>query len=258
MQLYYSDDGPGRVVVLLHGFPHDHTIWDFQRTTLGSIYRLICPDLRGHGRSPAPSGVATIDAMADDVIELLDALKIQEQVVVGGLSMGGYIALSIAARYPERLRALMLIDTRAGADSPEAAQGREELARQVETSENVEPIVTTMLPKMLGAATRLNRPELVAQVGDLMGRTAPSGIAGALRGMAGRPDRTADLARISIPTLVMVGAEDQITPPEQARAMAEAIPNSQFVLIPAAGHLAPLENPAAANEAFLKFLDALP
>lgn len=258
MLLNYSDDGPGRVVVLLHGFPHDLTIWDAQRTTLGSVYRLICPDLRGHGKTPAPEGVYTIDTMADDVIELLDALKINEQVVLGGLSMGGYVALSIAARYPERIRGLMLIDTRAGADSPEAARGREELARQVEASQDAGPVVTTMLPKMLGEATRLHRPELVARVGDQMEQTAPRAIAGALRGMAGRTDRTAGLGRISVPTLVMVGAEDAITPPAQARAMAEAIPGAQLVVIPAAGHLAPLENPAAANEAMLNFLDSLP
>lgn len=258
MLLHYTDDGPGRVVVLLHGFPLDHTIWDAQRGTLGSIYRLICPDLRGHGRTAAPEGVYTIDAMADDVIELLDALKIAEKVVLGGLSMGGYVALSIAARYPERLRGLLLIDTRAGGDTPEAARAREELAAQVEASASAEPVVSSMLPKLFAASTRQDRPELVALVGDQMGRTVPRGIAGALRGMAVRPDRTAGLAKIAIPTLVMVGAEDTITPPEQARAMSEAIPNSQLVVIPRAGHLAPLENPAAANEALLTFLDALP
>src|SRR3954471_9509993 len=122
MLLNYSDDGPGPVVVLLHGFPLDHTMWESQIQTLGSIYRVIAPDLRGHGRSAAPDGIYPIDDMADDVVEMLDALRISEPVVVGGLSMGGYVALSLAARYPKRLRGLMLMNTRAGADSPEAAR----------------------------------------------------------------------------------------------------------------------------------------
>src|SRR3954468_10571235 len=131
MLLNYTDDGPGPVVVLIHGFPLDLSMWDSQRTTIGSMYRVIAPDLRGHGRSAAPEGIYPIDDMADDVVEMLDALRIGEPVVVGGLSMGGYVALSLAARYPKRLRGLMLINTRAVADSPEAARVREDLAQQV-------------------------------------------------------------------------------------------------------------------------------
>src|SRR5262245_47186431 len=119
MQLAYTDEGPGAAVVLLHGFPLSRGMWTSQVEGIGSIFRVIAPDLRGHGDSPAPEGVYTMDEMADDVIELLDALHLDIPVVIGGLSMGGYVALSIAARYPERLRALMLMDTRAGADSPD-------------------------------------------------------------------------------------------------------------------------------------------
>src|SRR3954469_20533215 len=116
MLLNYADDGPGPVVVLIHGFPMDLSMWEAQRGTLGSMYRVIAPDLRGHGRSAAPEGIYPIDEMADDVVEMLDALRITEPVVVGGLSMGGYVALSMAVRYPKRLRGLMLFNTRAGAD----------------------------------------------------------------------------------------------------------------------------------------------
>ncbi|MBX6312857.1 MAG: alpha/beta fold hydrolase [Isosphaeraceae bacterium] len=257
MLLNYADDGPGPVVVLLHGFPLDHTMWDPQRATIGSEYRVVTPDLRGHGKTAAPEGIYPVDDMADDVIELLDALKISEPVVVGGLSMGGYLALSIAVRYPKRLRGLMLLNTRAAADTPEAARVREDLARQVEATHSAEPVIATMLPRLFAPATRERRPEVIEWARAVMARTSPRGIAGTLRGLATRPDRTADLARITVPTLVLAGADDQLIPLEEARRMAGALPHAQLVAIPAAGHLAPLENPAAVNDAILRFLNSL-
>ena len=256
MLLNFADDGPGPVVVLLHGFPLDLTMWDVQRATLGSMYRVIAPDLRGHGRSAAPDGIYPIDDMADDVVELLDSLRIAEPVVLGGLSMGGYIALSIAARYPKRLRGLILMNTRAAADTPETAKIREELAREVEESGSVLPIVTTMLPRLFSPITQSRRPELVAQVRQVMENTSPRGAAGAMRGLAARPDRTADLARITLPALVMTGSEDALIPPDESRTMASAMPNAELVVIPEAGHLAPMEHPAAANGAILRFLSS--
>lgn len=257
MLLNYSDDGPGPVVVLLHGFPLDLSMWDAQRETIGSMYRVITPDLRGHGRTAAPDGIYPVDDMADDVIELLDALKISEPVVLGGLSMGGYIALSIAVRYPKRLRGLMLMDTRASADSPEAARIREELAREVEETESAGPVVASMLPKLFGPAGTARRPELVGQMREVMERTVPRAVAGTLRGLAARPDRTADLSRITLPTLVMTGSDDAMIPIEESRAMSSAIPNAELVIIPDSGHLAPVENPAPANAAILRFLSSL-
>ncbi len=257
MLLNYSDDGPGPVVVLLHGFPLDHTMWDAQRTSIGSVYRVIAPDLRGHGKTAAPEGIYTIDGMADDVIETLDALGLREPLVIGGLSMGGYVALSIAARYPERLRALMLLNTRAGADSATAARGREDTAREVETADSVAKVVDAMLPKLTAPTTPERRPDLVARVQAMMEQTTPRAVAGALRGMAVRPDRTAELARIAVPTLVVAGAEDQVIPLDESRQMAGSIPNARLVVIPEAGHLAPLENPAATDEAIIQFLESL-
>ncbi len=257
MLLAYNDNGPGPVVVLLHGFPLDRSMWSSQETTLGSMYRVITPDLRGHGQSAAPDGVYSIEAMAEDVIETLDALQVTEPVVLGGLSMGGYVALALMARYPERFRALMLIDTKAEGDTPEAARGREELASTVEGSGNSGAVASAMLPKLFSETTRQRRPQLISQMRAVMEKTPARAVAGALRGMAARPDRTAELAQIAVPTLVLVGADDVITPPDGAQKMAEAIPDAQIVVVPDAGHLAPLENPQATNEAILHFLQGL-
>jgi pimeloyl-ACP methyl ester carboxylesterase len=257
MLLNYTDDGPGPVVVLLHGFPLDHSLWDFQRGSLGSVYRLICPDLRGHGATAAPEGVYTMDVMADDVIETLDALGLTEPVVLGGLSMGGYVAQSIAARFPERVRGLMLLNNRAGADSPEAAEHRRTLAHEVEHSGSVTRVVESMLPKLFSPLTYERRPDLVEKTRAVMARTTARAVAASLRGMAVRPDRTADLARFTMPTLVVAGADDALIPLDESRAMAESLPEAVLVTIPESGHLAPLENPEATDKAILAFLESL-
>jgi pimeloyl-ACP methyl ester carboxylesterase len=257
MLLAYDDYGPGRVVVLLHGFPLNRSMWSSQVATLGAEYRVIAPDLRGHGQSAAPAGVYTVDEMAEDVVELLNALQVSEPIVLGGLSLGGYVALALALRYPDRVRGLMLIDTRAGADTPEAARGREEMARLVDTSGKVGHVIDGMLPRLFSDATRLRRPELIGPVREAMEKTSAHAVAATLRGMAARPDRTAELARITVPALVLVGADDAIAPPEEARKMAAALPDAELVIIPDAGHLAPLENPRPCNEAILGFLGRL-
>ncbi|WP_422925235.1 alpha/beta fold hydrolase [Singulisphaera sp. PoT] len=254
MLLAYDDHGPGPVVVLLHGFPLNRTMWAKQLSDVGSMYRIIAPDLRGHGKSAAPDGVYTMDEMADDVIELLDALQLTEPVVLGGLSMGGYVAFSLIARYPERVRGLMLLDTRAKNDSPEAAANREQLAQKVEASHSTEPVIEAMLPKLLGESSREAHPDLAAKVQRMIEKTPTRTIAGTLRGMAIRPDRTPELGKIDVPTLVVVGEQDAITPPDEMRSMADQIPRSRFITIPDAGHLAPMENPGATNDVILEFL----
>ncbi len=257
MRLAYLDEGPGHCVVLLHGFPLSRDMWIEQVSGIGSIYRIIAPDLRGHGQSSAPEGVYTMDEMADDVIELIDTLHITEPFVLGGLSMGGYVALSLLSRYPDRVRGLILMDTQAGADTPEAAQNRETTARSVIESGSVTAVVAGMMPRLLSKRTLEERPERVEPLRAAMEQTTPRGIAGALRGMAIRPDRRAELPKISIPTLVLVGEEDVITPPAVAKTMADAIPNARLEVIPKAGHLAPYENPAVSNDVILRFLKSL-
>ena len=257
MRLAYSDTQTSPVVVLLHGFPLSREMWAEQLGTLGATYRVIAPDLRGHGASPAPEGAYTMDAMADDVIELLDRLGAGGPVVLGGLSMGGYVALSLVLRHPERVAALMLMDTRAAADTPEAAKGRQETAQQVLRDGNGRTIFETMVPRLFCKTTREKHPDRVEAMLAVMERNSAQGIAGALKGMAIRPDRRGDLARIKVPTLVMVGEDDIISPPDEARSLAAAIPNARLEVIPAAGHMAPFENPDAANQAILRFLASL-
>ncbi|QEH38235.1 AB hydrolase superfamily protein YdjP [Aquisphaera giovannonii] len=258
MRLAYSDTRSSPIVVLLHGFPLSRAMWDGQVEALGAVCRVIAPDLRGHGESESPEGVYTMDAMADDVIELLDALGIDRPVVLGGLSMGGYVALSLALRHPARICGLMLMDTRAAADTPETARGREETARTVLHEGDGHSMIETMIPRLFGKATREKLPHKVGAMLAVMERTAPQGIAGALRGMAARPDRRGELGRIAIPTLVLVGEDDVVAPVDEAREIAGMIPDARLVVIPAAGHLAPFENPAATNAAILGFLAEIP
>jgi pimeloyl-ACP methyl ester carboxylesterase len=257
MKLAHDDGGSGPVVVLLHGFPLSRVMWQHQRHAIESTHRLITPDLRGHGESSAPEGVYTMDEMADDVVELLDQLKIDQPIVLGGLSMGGYVALSLVCRHPSRVRGLMLIDTRAAADTPEAARLREATAQAVLQANYAGSIIETMVPRLFGKTTLEKHPGRVGPILAAMEKTPTQGVAGALRGMASRPDRRADLASINVPTLVMVGEDDVISPVAEAREIAGALPNARLEVIAAAGHLAPYENPSAANEAMLGFLNHL-
>src|SRR5262249_54082778 len=157
-------------------------MWVEQIPDIGAIYRVIAPDLRGHGASPAPEGVYTMDEMADDVIDTLDSLHISEPIVLGGLSMGGYVALSLVIRYPQRVRALMLMDPQPGADSVEAAATREATAKAVLEAGSAAPIVDPMIGRLFSASFRQTRPERITPIRRVMEQTPARGIAGALRG----------------------------------------------------------------------------
>jgi pimeloyl-ACP methyl ester carboxylesterase len=171
--------------------------------------------------------------------------------------MGGYVALSLVIRHTERVRGLILMDSRAAADTPEAARLREETARTVLRAGHPGSMMESMIPRLFGKATLERYPQRVGPMLAVMERTSALGIAGALRGMAIRPDRRADLGSIAIPTLVLTGENDVISPPAEAREIAQALPDAQLEVIHAAGHLAPYENPAAVNKAILRFLERL-
>jgi pimeloyl-ACP methyl ester carboxylesterase len=232
-------------------------MWDPQVEALAATHRVVRFDARGFGGSAAGEGPLTMERIADDGAALLDLLGIG-QAVVGGCSMGGYAALAFVRRHPERLCGLVLQDTRAGADTAEAKANRATQAARV-LAEGAKVAVEAFLPKLVGETTHRERPALVEGLRRRILATAPPAIANALHGLAERADSRETLPTIRVPTLVLVGAEDVLTPPSEAALLAAAIPRARLDVIPAAGHLANLENPAAVNAALRAFLagDAL-
>ncbi len=254
IQLNVAEAGSGPVLMLIHGFPLDHTMWRHQIAGLSDRYRVIAPDLRGFGQSDAASAdVTTMEQLADDVAALLGALKIAEPVAVCGLSMGGYVAWQFWRRHAGRLGRLILCDTRAACDAPQAARDRLDLAQTV-LAEGSALLAANMPDKLLSQATRKRRPDVAEQLRQMIRSAPPAGVAAALGGMAQRPDMTDALSEIDVPTLVLCGEHDPISEPEEMRGIAAAIPHAQYVEIPQASHLPPMEQPQAVNAAIGAFL----
>jgi pimeloyl-ACP methyl ester carboxylesterase len=252
-ELSFDDRGTGPVVVLVHGFPLDHTMWQHQIEALAGDYRVLSPDLRGFGRSTGASMTTTMQRMADDLAAMLDGLGIAQPVTLCGLSMGGYVAWEFWRKYGNRLGALVLCDTRAAPDSPEAAANRRKVADDVMTS-GPAPVAESLLPKLFAPQSLEKNREVVEQVRRSIESADARAIAAAQRGMAARSDFTDRLGDIDVPALVLVGSEDAITPATEMRAMAEAMPRARFFEIAGAGHMAPLEDPQACNAHLLAFL----
>jgi len=252
INLAYTDEGRGLPVVLLHAFPQSRAMWAPQVEAFSRGYRVIAPDLRGFGESEAPLWHYTLDQFADDVKGLLDHLDVRQAVFVG-LSMGGYTLFAFYRKYADRVKGLVLADTRAQADTDEGRATRFAMAQAAYTK-GAGAIADVMLPKLLSPVARQSKPELVDRVRAIIERTQISGIAGALMAMAERPDSMSLLARITCPVLVIVGELDGPTPPADARLMVERIPGARLAIIPQAGHLSNLEQPEAFNHAVLEFL----
>ena len=252
IQMAYTDTGMGRPVVLIHGYPFNRSLWTEQVAALSNSYRVIAPDLRGSGETDSSDGPATINLMAEDVAGLLDHLGIS-RAVIGGLSMGGYVVLAFYKQFPSRVRSLVLADTRAQADTEEAKQTRAQQAEKA-LSEGMAGIADAMLPKLLTPETVSKRPEVVKRVRDMMLKTKPEGAAAALRGMAEREDQMSLLSKISVPALILVGAEDALTPVTDSEKMHQAIEGSRLVVLENAGHVSNLEQTEKFNEALMGFL----
>jgi len=257
----YLDSAPGdstlRTYVLLHAFPLGANQWEPQMRAIPAGWRLITPDLRGFGGSTeldSPSALAMSD-YAGDVVDLLAELSISH-AVIGGLSMGGYAALALLQSAPQVIEALVLADTRATADTPEGRANRRNMLALVDR-EGPSGVAREMMPKLLGKTTRELNPSIEAQVRRLIKQQSPVAIRGAIHRMMHRPDSTALLAQVAVPTLIIVGAEDELTPPEDSRRIADAVPGATLVTIPAAGHLSNLEQPDAFNAALAAFLAKL-
>jgi pimeloyl-ACP methyl ester carboxylesterase len=242
-------------VLFLHAFPLQAAMWQPQLDGLPAGWRGLAPDLAGFGES-APfdgtEGRVSLDQYARDALCLIDALGIREVVVVG-LSMGGYVTFALHRRAAERLRGLLLADTKAGADTPEGRAGRDRMLELLARA-GVEGVADEMLPKLLSEASRESRPELVASVRRLAHGSARDGIRHAIERLRDRPDSTPELARIEAPTMLLVGAQDAVTPPDESRRMQEKIRGAELEVIEGAAHLSNMEQSDIFNRALARFL----
>jgi pimeloyl-ACP methyl ester carboxylesterase len=253
----FDDLGSGSPVILLHAFPLSRAMWAPQIEALQDSYRVIAPDLRGFGGSQGFTETPSLDRMADDVAELLDELQVRERVVLGGLSMGGYTAFAFARRHADRLRGLILADTKAEPDDDAAKAYR---ARMIAfaAEHSALDVLEQLLDKLVCPETMTRRPEVVATVRHIAASQSSAAIIGSMQAMRGRPDSRLSLAAIAVPTLVVVGENDTFTPPALSETLASGIRGAKLVRIPGAGHFSNLENPVEFNAAVRSFLQALP
>ena len=252
IRLEYSDHGTGTPIVLLHAFPLNRAMWVPQIDPFAARFRTIAVDLRGHGGSPLSQVPYTLEDLATDVKNLLDRLTIQQATFIG-LSMGGYVLMAFYRLYPERVKALVLADTRAQADTPEGRAGRLEMIRTAEI-QGASAIAEIMIPRLLSDRSIQINSELVENVRTMIMRNPVETIVADLRAMAERPDSVPLLETIARPTLVLVGDLDRGTPPSDARFMADRIPDARLAILRNAAHLSNLEQPEAFNEAVLSFV----
>ncbi len=254
IELAYDEGGTGIPVLFVHGFPHDRSLWAPQLQALTVQARCLAVDLRGFGETIAAPPYS-MDQYADDLVGLLDVLRV-DRAVIAGLSMGGYAAFALWRRHPDRVRGLVLSNTKATADSDEAREKRRALMT-VARDQGSSAIADSMLPGMLGKTTRSNRPDITNTVHRMISSQPVEGVIGALQAMMDRPDSTPTLSTIDVPTLVVTGDEDTIIPVAEARLMHDAIRGSSLEVITGAGHLSNLERPAAFNHVVSEFLARL-
>jgi pimeloyl-ACP methyl ester carboxylesterase len=252
VKLGYDQNGQGPPVVFLHAFPLNRAMWGSQVAALRDRFTVITPDYRGFGESDAPTGPLTMDDYATDVLRLLDALG-HRQVILGGCSIGGYVSFRILAAAPERVRALVIADSRAEPDNEEGRQRRHAAIARIK-AEGPVGFVEDFAAGLVGPTTKAQRPGVASTVRSIIGSPNPAGLTAALAALASRPDSRPLLPSINIPALVIVGEEDALTPPASAEVMATGMPRATLVKIPGAGHLANLEAPEAFNRALRTFL----
>ncbi|MBS0267157.1 MAG: alpha/beta fold hydrolase [Planctomycetes bacterium] len=254
VKLNYHASGHGLPVVLLHGFPLNHTIWRAVESDLSDTFQIIAPDLRGHGSSPAPAGIYEMSLLAADVLGLLDDIGIRQAAILGH-SLGGYVALAAWRIAPERILGFGLVASHALADTEEGRQGRRRMADQV-AAEGPQVAATAMLPKVFSPDLPLTSP-IVDQVRTMILSTSATGIIGTQLGMAARPDSTELLASIHVPALVLAGEKDQIVPLARAQTTASTLPRGTLSVINNVGHMPMLESPGDTTAALRCFLNQL-
>jgi pimeloyl-ACP methyl ester carboxylesterase len=254
-EIVYDIVGNGPPVVLLHPFPVHHKFWNRIVPMLSSRYRLILPDLRGHGDSEIGQGPATMGKHARDLAHLLDAVGEAKAAFVG-VSIGGYILFEFWRQFRGRVNALVLCDTKPQADASEARANRLKSASDV-LEQGTDPFVESMIPKVLGRTTLSARPDLLDGARQMMSKMSPEDVSLVQRGMAERPDSVADLKTINVPTLIVIGEEDILATPADGELMRQHISGSQLKIIPKAGHYAPWEQPEAVGPLLRQSMDAI-
>ncbi|NDU76275.1 alpha/beta fold hydrolase [Actinomadura sp. DSM 109109] len=256
VQLYARDVGTGTPLVLLHAFPLSSAMWLAQREGLSGRFRVVTPDLRGFGGSRLGDDEPSVDAMADDVARACRDIGVR-RAVVGGLSMGGYVAMALCRRHPELVLGLVLAATRAAADTGPVRDNRLRQADVLEREQSTRVLVDEVLPGLVGPTTYRQRALVYGRVRGLVQAAPPRAAAWAQRAMAGRADSTGTLRDLRAPALVMIGDEDALATEDEARAMTEAMPNAELMVIPRAGHLCAVEQPDLFNQAVAEFAAAL-
>lgn len=253
--VYYESLGSGAPVVLLHPFPVHHEFWLPVIQSLATKYRLILPDLRGHGQSRSGEGPATMDRHARDIARIMDCAEIG-RAAFAGASIGGYALFECWKQFRGRVAALVLCNTKAQADTPETRSGRLQAAADV-LEKGTEPFFESMVPKVMGKTTRETRPDLVEGALRMMREMNAKDVAAVQIGMADRPDSVAVLSTINVPTMVVTGGEDLVTGVAEATLMHEKIPGSDMKVIPRAGHYSPWEQPSEVGALLIHFLDKI-
>lgn len=251
-----AGEGPGDPVLLLHAFPLDSRMWAEQQSALADDRRVITPDLPGFGASPLPESDPSLETVADSVAATLDSLGI-DRVVLGGLSLGGYVAMSFLRKHPDRVSALILVDTKASADPDAAKENRERIATTVVAERSLRVVLTDVLPGLIGKKTKRRRGEVLSHITDIVREAPPESIAWMQRAMAARPESFDVLGATALPALVVVGEEDEVTPLSEAELMVKALPSAKLVTVAGAGHLSAMEVPDDVTKAIREFLAGL-
>ena len=254
-EIFYEVTGSGSPVVLLHPFPAHHELWTPVAQMLSSRYRLIVPDLRGHGESSLGSGPATMHKHAADIARVMDDAGVDRAPLIG-VSIGGYAVFEFWRRFRNRVSALVLCNTKAQADTPEARANRLQVADDV-LQRGTEPFFAGMAQKLMGESTRRTRPDLVEGALRMMRKMSAENVAGVQRGMADRPDSVPTLKTITVPTLIITGDEDTMTGVPEAELMKQHIPGSQIKVVAKAGHYSPWEQPDEVGRLLRQFLESV-
>jgi pimeloyl-ACP methyl ester carboxylesterase len=244
VELTYQESGHGTPLVLLHAFPLSSAMWATQHWLLADACRLITPDQRGWGDSPLGDAEPSLDVAVDDLALLLDDLEL-DQIVLGGASMGGYVAMAFLRRFPARVQGLLLANTKATADPPGAAANRSRIANALDHTHSAETLVENVFGNLLGSTTRKTKPAVADAVRAAVAAAPPEASAWAERAMACREDSVEALRNTHVPTLIITGEEDALITDEDVKIMHEALPDAVVLQIPHTGHLPAVEDPTA-------------